>query len=93
MTSISRGCVAAVGDRQPPDLDVVLGRHGDLELGLEVAVAAAEGDLVEVEGGVELVGLLADRLIGGRPDAARPRIAQVDEVRAGVGGRGRRAAA
>ena len=42
--------VAAVGDRQPPHLDVVLGRDGDLELRLEVAVAPAERDLVEIEG-------------------------------------------
>ena len=34
--------VAAVGDRQPPHLDVVFGRDGDLQLRLEVAVAAAE---------------------------------------------------
>ena len=78
---------AAVGDRQPPHLHVVFRRHGDLELRFDVGVAAAERDLVEIEGGLEPVGLLADRLVGGRPDAARPRIAQVDVVGAGVGRR------
>ena len=46
--------VAAVGDRQPAHLDVVFRRHGDLQLRLEVAVAAPERDLVEIEGRVEL---------------------------------------
>ena len=59
---------AAVGDRQTPHLHVVFGRHGDLELRLDVAIAAAERDLVEIEGRLEAVGLLTDRLIGGRPD-------------------------
>ena len=84
---------AAVGDRQPPHLHVVFRRHGDLELRLDVGVAAAERDLVEIERRLEAVGLLADRLVGGGPDAARPGIAQVDEVGAGVGRADRRAAA
>ena len=32
--------IAAIGDRQPPHFHVVFGRHGDLQLRLEVAVAA-----------------------------------------------------
>ena len=40
---------APVGDRQPADLDVVLGRDRHLQLRLEVAGARAERDLVEVE--------------------------------------------
>ena len=78
--------IAAIGDRQAPHLDVVFRRHGDLQLRLEVAVAPAERDLVELEGRLVLVGLAADRLVGRRPDVARPRIAQVDEVRARIRG-------
>ncbi len=33
---------AAVGDREAAHLDVVLGRHGDLHLGLEVSVPLTE---------------------------------------------------
>ena len=70
--------IAAVGDRQAPDLHVVLGRDHHLELGLEVAVAALQRRLVELEDRLVLVGLPADRLVARRPDAARPRIPQVD---------------
>ena len=56
---------AAIGHRQPPHLHVVFRRHGDLELGLEVAVAAAERDLVEVECRLEAIRLGAHGLIGG----------------------------
>ena len=75
---------AAIADRQPPDLHIVLGRHGDLELRLEIAVAAAERGLVQLEHRVELVGLLADWQVRCRPHALRPRVAQIDVVRAGV---------
>ena len=33
--------IAAVGDRQAAHFDVVLGRHGDLQLRLEIAVATS----------------------------------------------------
>ena len=77
--------IAVIGDRQPAHLDVVLGRHRDLELRLEVAVARAERRLVELERRRRSSsGSLADGLVGRRPDGARPRIAQVDEVCARV---------
>ena len=62
--------VAAIGDRQPPDFHIVFRRHDDLEQGFEVAVAAPEGALLEIERGFEHVRFTADRLIGGRPDVA-----------------------
>ena len=62
--------IAAVGDRQPPHLHVVFRRDGDLELRFEVAVAAPERRLVELEGGLVLVGLAAGS--AGR-SATRPR--------------------
>ena len=79
------GLRAVVGDRQTPDFYIVLGRDSDLELGLDLCVAPAEGGFVEIEDGIELVGLLTDWLVGGRPYPARPRIAQVDKVGPGVG--------
>ena len=78
--------IAVVGDRQAAHFHVVLRRYHDLELGFEIAVAAAEGRLVELERGLVLVGFAAHRQVGRRPDLARPRIAQIDEVRAGVRG-------
>ena len=80
------GLSAVVGDRQTPYFDVVLGRDGDLELGLDLSIAPAERDFVEIEDRIELVGLLTDWLVGGGPDPARPRIAHVDKVRPRVGG-------
>ena len=76
--------VAAIGDRQPANLHVVFRGHDDLELRFEVAVASPEGRFLEFEDGLVLVGLAADRLVGRRPDLTRPRIAEVDEVRARV---------
>ena len=78
---------AAVGDGQAPHFHVVFRRHGDLELRLDVGIAATEGDLVEIECRLEAVRLLTDRLVGGGPDPTRPGIAQVDEIGAGVGRR------
>ena len=46
--------VAAVGNGQAPHFDVVLGRDGDLELRLEVAIATAVGRFVELEDGFEI---------------------------------------
>ena len=76
--------IAAIGDREAAHLDVVFRRHRHLQLRFEIAVAPAERDLVELEGRLVFIGLAADWLVGGRPDVARPRVAQVDEVRARV---------
>ena len=80
------GAVADVGHGQPPHLDVVLGRDGDVELGPDVFVAALEGGLLRQEGGHVFLGLLVDRMISGRPDRSAPHVTQVDELAARIAG-------
>ena len=75
---------STIDDRQPPDFDVVFRRHGHLELRFEVAVPCPERYLVEIEDRFVVVRLAADRLVGGRPDLSRPRIAKKDVMRSRV---------
>src|SRR5207247_4708718 len=77
--------IAVIDDRQAPHLHVILRRHGDLELRLDVRIAATERDLVEIERRLEPIWLLTAGLVGGGPDTARPGIAQIDEMSASVG--------
>ena len=77
---------AVVGDRDPPQLDVVLGRDDDLGARLQASVDPAEHRPVEREGDFELVGVASDRLMGGRPDRTGLQIANEAEVAPFVGG-------
>ena len=72
--------IAAIGDRQPANLHIVLRRHDDLELRFEVAVSPPERHLLELEGRVVFIRLATNRLVARRPDVARPGISEVDEM-------------
>ena len=74
----------AQGD--PPHLDVVFRRHRDVELGGDVAVAAAQGGLVGGEGDQVFVGFDGGRLVRRRPDRAAGHVAQVDRLAGRIGG-------
>ena len=75
---MSRGCGAGVGDRDAPDLGVVLGRDDDLERRGERAVAAHELGAILGEHHVVAVGPRAARLVAGRPHLAAVDVAQED---------------
>ncbi len=76
--------VAAVDQRDAADLDVVLGRHDDLEPRLDAVVRALEHGLVGVERDAVALGLAAHGLVGCRPQQSAPHVAQVHELAAGV---------
>ncbi len=67
-----------VGDRDAPDLGIVLGRHDDIERGGEDPVVPHEFRPILGEHHVIAVGPCAARLIGGRPHLAAGDIAQQD---------------
>ena len=75
---MSRGSRAGVGDRDAPDLGIVLGRHDDIERGGEDAVVAHEFRAILGEHDLVAVGPRAARLVGRRPDLAAGDIAQED---------------
>ena len=79
--------VAAVRERDPAHLHVVLGRHRHLEARLDLVVVPAEHRPLGREVDHVVVGLAARRLIGGRPDGAARHVAQVHVVPARVRGR------
>ena len=79
--------VVAVRQGQPPDLDVVFGGDGDVELRGDAVVQAAEGRLLGQEDGLVLLGLAADGVVGGGPDGAAAHVAQVEELAARIAGR------
>ena len=76
-----------IDERDPPDLDVILGRDRDLELRLDADVRAPEHGRVGKEGHPVAFGLTAHRLIGRRPQQAAAHVPQVNELTARVAGR------
>ena len=70
VSSISRALRAEVGQRDPADLGVVLGRDDDRQAGRDRAVAPGELGVVLGVGDLVAVGLGAARLVAGRPDRA-----------------------
>ena len=70
---------AGVGQRDPPGLGVVFGRHHDLGGGRQAARPAGEGGLMFAEDGGVLFGHQPGRLHARRPPLAGLHIAQVDE--------------
>ena len=75
---MSRDSAARVGDRDAPDLGVVLRRHDDVEGGGERAVAPDELRAILGEHDVVAVGPRAARLVGRRPHLAALDVAQED---------------
>ena len=72
--------IAVVGDRQPTDLDVVLGGDRNLQLGGNAVVATTEGRLLGCEAHQVFVRLFSNGMVGGRPDRSAPNVAQVNEL-------------
>ncbi len=69
----------AVDDARPSELDVVLGRHGDLGMHVEPGITAAEFGAPFREDRLVVLGGLAHGLMRGRPDLAARDIAQIAE--------------
>ena len=78
---------AAVGDAQPPQLDVVFGRDDDFGVGIDALVAAPELGPPFGEDGLVGVGLPLRRLVRRRPEGAGLGVAQVAEAAPLVAGR------
>ena len=79
--------VAVVREREPPHLDVVLGRDGDVEQRRDAVVAPAEGRLLGEERHQVVLGLRARRVVRRGPDGAAAHVAQVEELASRVAGR------
>ncbi len=77
---------AAVGQAQAPELDVVLGRDGDLQVALAAAAGTAELCLGVGEDRLIMVQRHAGGLVGGRPELAAVHVAQVAERPPSIGG-------
>ena len=69
-----------VGQRDPANLDGLLGRDRDLQKRLDVGVAPANGGLVRREDDLVTLGRPADRLISGGPDQVALHVADVAEL-------------
>ncbi len=74
------GSVAVVRDRQPPHLDVVLGRHGDVEERCDAVVATAERGLLREEGHQVVVRIRPGRVVGRGPHGPAAHVPEVDEL-------------
>ena len=74
------GAVAVVRHRQPPHLDVVLGRDRDVEQRGDAVVAAAERRLLGEERHQVVLRLASHRVVGGRPHRPAAHVPQVDEL-------------
>ena len=70
---------ATVGDRDPAQLDVILGRNRDLGMGVEVVLPAAELRPRFREDRLVAVRSLERRLKGGRPEPPAGCVAQIAE--------------
>ena len=77
--------LAVIGDRHPPQLSIVLGRHDDLGAGFDFGVDAAEHRAIGGEGHFVFVGILGGGLVCRRPDLACLEVADVAEAAPVVG--------
>ena len=73
------GLAPLVGEDEAADLDVVLGRDGDLHVGLELAVGPVVLGLVRRERRAEGVGPCGPGVVGRREDLAGIDVAYVEE--------------
>jgi hypothetical protein len=68
-----------VRERDAPDLDVVLGRHAQLRVRLDLLVSPPVLRAIRDEDRLVVIGLRPRRLVGGRPDTSGVPIAEIDE--------------
>ena len=78
---------AVVGQRDPPDLGIRVGRDRDLVARLDVRIAALEDGPVRTEDRLVVVGVSAERLPTGRPGAAAIEVTDVAVLSPAVAGR------
>ncbi len=81
------GAVAVVRHRQPPHLDVVLGRDRDVEERRDAVVAAAERRLLGEERHQVVLRLRPRRVVGRGPHRPAAHVPEVDELASRIAGR------